>query len=165
MTHQEELLPLLQQLAANSIAADVMVSAAESCTGGMIAAAMTELAGSSAWFDRGFVTYSNEAKQDMLGVSRETIDTHGAVSHETVEAMVCGALQRSRASVAVAVSGVAGPAGGSADKPVGTVFLGLANSAGMLRVEHLLLDGSRSAIREATVLAAVRGLIECSKSL
>lgn len=102
----------------------LMLATAESCTGGMIAAACTDMAGSSAWFERGFVTYANAAKTELLGVPAELIDQHGAVSEPVVRAMVVGAAARSHAQVAVAVTGVAGPSGGSPDKPVGTVWLG-----------------------------------------
>jgi nicotinamide-nucleotide amidase len=102
------------------------LAVAESCTGGLIAAALTEIPGASDVFERGFVTYSNEAKIDLLGVAKELIAKHGAVSEQTVEAMAVGALENSRAHLALAVSGIAGPGGGSADKPVGTVFFALA---------------------------------------
>ena len=135
-----------------------MLATAESCTGGMIAAACTELAGSSAWFERGFVTYSNEAKTQMLGVDAALITQHGAVSEEVVRAMVQGAIAHSRAQVAVAVTGVAGPAGGSAAKPVGTVWFGFATPAGVVtEMQHF--DGDRAAVRTATVQHALERLV------
>ena len=116
--------PLVQQIADLLQQRHWMLATAESCTGGMIAAACTDVAGSSAWFERGFVTYSNEAKTDLLGVDASLIATQGAVSQAVVEAMAAGAVARSKAQVSVAVTGVAGPGGGTPDKPVGTVWLG-----------------------------------------
>jgi nicotinamide-nucleotide amidase len=133
---------------------------AESCTGGWIAKLITDIPGSSAWFERGFVTYSNAAKQELLGVPREVLDRHGAVSAETVTAMARGALARSHARVAVAVSGIAGPDGGSSDKPVGTVWLGWALTDGTLRTEHFRFSGDREAVRRQAVAAALFGLLD-----
>jgi nicotinamide-nucleotide amidase len=116
--------PLTRLLAARLLAKGQMLATAESCTGGMIAAACTDLAGSSAWFERGFVSYSNEAKTELLGVPAALIAEHGAVSEPVVRAMAQGALQHSRAQVAVAITGVAGPGGGSDSKPVGSVWCG-----------------------------------------
>ena len=136
-----------------------MLATAESCTGGMIAAACTDLAGSSAWFERGFVTYSNEAKTHMLGVDAALIKQHGAVSEEVVRAMVQGAIAHSRAQVAVAVTGVAGPTGGSAAKPVGTVWFGFATPAGVVtEMQHFA--GDRAAVRAATVQHALQRLAD-----
>ena len=126
------------------------LATAESCTGGMIAAACTEQSGSSAWFDRGFVTYSNAAKTEMLGVDPVLIETHGAVSEAVARAMVVGALAHSAAQVAVAVTGIAGPTGGSPEKPVGTVWFGLA-VPGHVITECCLFAGDRAAVRAATV--------------
>jgi nicotinamide-nucleotide amidase len=135
------------------------LATAESCTGGMIATLCTDLAGSSAWFERGFVTYSNAAKSDMLSVDPATIAVHGAVSEAVVHAMVLGALQHSTARVSVAVTGIAGPTGGSADKPVGTVWLGWATPAGVFtELQHFA--GDRAAVRAATTLRAIQGLVE-----
>ena len=135
------------------------LSCAESCTGGGIAAALTDVAGSSAWFDRGFVTYSNQAKQEMLGVSPETLMRYGAVSRETVVEMAGGALLRSKADLSVAVSGVAGPGGGTADKPVGTVWIAWASDR-IVDSLHEHYPGDRAAVRAATVDTALRGLLE-----
>ena len=137
------------------------MATAESCTGGMIAAACTDLAGSSAWFDRGFVTYSNAAKTELLGVDPVLIENHGAVSEPVARAMAQGALARSPAQVvvAVAVTGVAGPGGGSADKPVGTVWFGWATPAGVAsEVRHF--GGDRAAVRQATVAHALTRLLD-----
>jgi nicotinamide-nucleotide amidase len=135
-----------------------MLTTAESCTGGMIAAACTDLAGSSAWFERGFVTYSNEAKSDTLGVPAELIAAHGAVSEPVARAMASGALQHARAQVALSVTGIAGPGGGSSDKPVGTVWFGWATPSGVWsEMQHF--DGDRAAVRTATVHHSLRTLL------
>ncbi len=148
----------VEQLAGLLLGRGWMLATAESCTGGMIAAACTDLAGSSAWFERGFVTYSNEAKTDLLGVLPSLLREHGAVSEPVVRAMAEGAGQRSLAQVAVAVSGVAGPAGGSADKPVGTVWFAFALD-GELTSEELRFAGDRAAVRAAAVRHALAGLV------
>lgn len=136
-----------------------MLATAESCTGGMISAVCTDLAGSSTWFERGFVTYSNEAKNELLGVDAALIAVHGAVSEEVARAMASGALARSRAQVSVAVTGVAGPTGGSAAKPVGTVWFGFA-LPGRLVSEVRRFDGDRAAVRSATVQHALQRLLQ-----
>ncbi len=135
------------------------VATAESCTGGLIAAALTEVPGSSDVVDCGFVTYSNAAKTGMLGVPPGLIEQHGAVSGPVAQAMAAGALARSDATLAVAVTGVAGPGGGSAEKPVGTVWFGLATRTGV-SVSRQCFPGDRSAIRRATVLHALRLLAD-----
>ena len=132
---------------------------AESCTGGLIAAACTDLAGSSAWFERGFVTYSNEAKTELLGVEERLLRRAGAVCEGAVRAMVQGALAHSHAQVAVAVTGVAGPTGGSPAKPVGTVWFGFA-VPGQVLTETCHFDGDRAAVRAATVQHALARLVE-----
>ncbi len=137
----------------------LMMAAAESCTGGWIGQAITMVPGSSKWFDRGFVTYTNEAKQDMLGVSTETLNEFGAVSEQTVREMVAGALTRSRAQVAVAVSGIAGPDGGSRLKPVGTVLLAWGEKGGDIKAQAVHFQGDRDAVRRQTVIAALEGLL------
>lgn len=137
----------------------LMMAAAESCTGGWIGQAVTMVPGSSKWFDRGFVTYTNEAKQDMLGVSAETLQEFGAVSEQTVREMVAGALARSRAQIAVAVSGIAGPDGGSPKKPVGTVVLAWGEKGGGVTARSVHFQGDRDAVRRQTVIAALEGLL------
>ena len=132
----------------------LMLATAESCTGGLIAAACTDLAGSSVWFERGFVSYSNAAKTELLGVPADLIEAHGAVSEPVARAMVEGALRRSRAQVAVAVTGVAGPGGGSPGKPVGTVWFGWATPDGVV-TDKRCFDGDRQHVREATVQHAL----------
>jgi nicotinamide-nucleotide amidase len=126
MKNLNEIDSLAAQLGAALLARKLMIATAESCTGGLVAAAITSIAGSSDWFDRGFVTYSNQAKHDMLGVPLELIEQHGAVSEEVAHAMAEGALKQSVAQVAISITGIAGPSGGSAQKPVGTVWLGVA---------------------------------------
>ncbi|WP_214472571.1 CinA family protein [Mesorhizobium sp. dw_380] len=134
----------------------IMVATAESCTGGMIIAALTDIAGSSAVVDRGFITYSNEAKVDMLGVRASTLDVHGAVSRETAIEMAKGALARSRAGLALAVTGIAGPGGGSAEKPVGLVWFGIGLDGETVTVEHrLFADKGRDFVRQETVKRAL----------
>lgn len=132
--------------------------AAESCTGGWIAKVVTDVPGSSQWFDRGFVTYSNEAKIELLGVAPATLEAHGAVSEATVREMARGALAGSRATMSVAVSGVAGPGGGSVEKPVGTVWIAWAWSKGE-DARGFLFGGDREAVRLAAVQAALRGVL------
>jgi nicotinamide-nucleotide amidase len=149
---------ITEQLAQLLVRRGWMLATAESCTGGLIAAACTELAGSSDWFERGFVTYSNEAKTELLGVDAATLASHGAVSEAVVRSMVEGAVCRSRALVGVAVTGVAGPSGGSADKPVGTVWFGFLVD-GELTSETRLFPGDRAAVRAATVQHALAGLV------
>ena len=136
------------------------VATAESCTGGGIATALTDVAGSSAWFDRGFVTYSNQAKQEMLGVSGEILATEGAVSEATVVEMARGALRNSQASVAVSLSGIAGPGGGSPEKPVGTVWFAWASKQGRVATRMETLAGDREAVRRQAVVLALQGLLD-----
>lgn len=132
---------------------------AESCTGGLLAAACTERAGSSGWFDRGFVTYTNEAKTELLGVELAVIDTHGAVSAPVVEAMLVGTLACSSAHWGIAVSGVAGPGGGTLDKPVGTVYIGWMQRDSEPTTQRFSLPGDRAAVRRASVETALAGLV------
>ena len=136
---------------------DWMLASAESCTGGLIAAACTDVAGSSNWFERGFVTYSNAAKTELLGVDTGLIEQQGAVSEAVARAMAAGALARSKAQVSVAVTGVAGPGGGSAEKPVGTVWFGFA-VGDQVTSEIKQFAGDRAAVRQATVEHAVQKL-------
>jgi nicotinamide-nucleotide amidase len=131
---------------------------AESCTGGWIAKTVTDIAGSSGWFECGMAAYSYEAKQALLGVRPETLETHGAVSRETVIEMVSGALVNSGASIAVAVTGIAGPGGGSDGKPVGTVWAAWKKRGGYAKAEVFHFDGDRDDVRRQTVAAALRGL-------
>jgi len=136
------------------------LTCAESCTGGWVAKVCTDLPGSSGWFERGFVTYSNAAKQDLLGVSADTLATHGAVSEATVREMAAGALAHSAAHWSLAVSGIAGPGGGSADKPVGTVWMAWAGPDGWQHAHCHHFDGDREAVRRQAVEAVLQGLLE-----
>lgn len=138
----------------------IVITTAESCTGGGVSAAITDIPGSSAWFDRAFITYSNEAKIEMLGVSPETINSHGAVSEMTVIEMVKGALKYSNANLGVSISGVAGPDGGSAEKPVGTVCFAWADDKGWLKVETHYFSGKRAEVRQQAVSLALQVLYE-----
>jgi nicotinamide-nucleotide amidase len=157
--------------AAAAIALDVCrmrtlkAATAESCTGGLVAGALTDLAGSSDVFERGFVTYSNEAKQQMLGVSPETLRDHGAVSRQTAEEMARGAIAHSNADVAVAVTGIAGPTGGSADKPVGLVHFAAASRSGaLIHKEMRYGDIRRANVRGKSVLEALRMLRQMAEN-
>lgn len=145
---------------------NIMVSTAESCTGGLIAGALTEIAGSSAVVDRGFVTYTNEAKMEMLGVSEATLAAYGAVSKETALQMAHGALFRSRAKISVAVTGIAGPGGGSDHKPVGLVHLAArSRDGGLIHREMRYGDVGRDQVRLATVRTALEMVLELSQSV
>ena len=151
--------PLARTVLALSGARGIMLATAESCTGGMIAAALTDIAGSSTVVDRGFVTYSNEAKQDMLGVKAETLVRFGAVSAETAREMAEGALAHSRAGIAVSVTGIAGPGGGSAEKPVGLVWFGLAQAGQPVHSEHRVFkNADRAEVRQAACRHALQML-------
>ncbi len=150
----DALLHEAETLLAACRARGVILATAESCTGGLIAAALTAIAGSSDVVDRGFVTYSNEAKHDLVGVPMDLIARYGAVSEEVARAMASGALQRSRAGIAVSVTGVAGPGGGSAEKPVGLVCFGLAQTGQPVQTDRQVFPGDRTAIRAATVAHA-----------
>ena len=137
----------------------LMVVTAESCTGGGIAQAMTAMPGSSAWFERGMVSYSNDAKQDLLGVQAQTLASHGAVSEAVALEMARGAIEHSRGHISVAVTGVAGPEGGTADKPVGTVWIAWGQKLGYAEARCFQFEGDRDAVRQQTILEAIKGLI------
>jgi nicotinamide-nucleotide amidase len=138
-----------------------MLATAESCTGGWVSQSVTAIAGSSEWFERGFVTYTDAAKQEMLGVSPDTLAQHGAVSEQTASEMAAGALERSHAGFAASITGVAGPSGGSRAKPVGTVCFAWARRAdGAVRVETRRFDGDREAVRRQSVIRSLQGVIE-----
>jgi nicotinamide-nucleotide amidase len=140
-------------------ASRAMLVTAESCTGGWVAQALTSIAGSSDWFERGFITYSNDSKQELLGVRSETLARHGAVSEETAREMAQGALERSKGTLALAVTGVAGPGGGSAAKPVGMVCFAWA-SKGAVRSETQRFSGDRESVRKQSVIRALQGVLE-----
>lgn len=156
----EELNQLARRLGAVLSRHRLMLVTAESCTGGGIAAAVTSVAGSSAWFERGFVTYSNLAKREQLGVPEATLLAHGAVSEAAVREMAAGALRHSAAQVAVAVSGIAGPGGGSPDKPVGMVCLAWGGAGAPVRSETRHFQGDRAAVQRQSVAAALAGVID-----
>ena len=155
---------LAQQVGVALKAHGMTLVTAESCTGGGVAQAVTMISGSSAWFDRGFVTYSNTAKEEMLGVSPHTLEQHGAVSEQTVREMVDGALQYSRAQVALSVSGIAGPTGGSPEKPVGMVWFAWGTNDGVQAVFHQL-SGDRDAVRAKSVQIALQGVLNLLNSI
>jgi nicotinamide-nucleotide amidase len=155
---------LATQLGARLVARGWRAVTAESCTGGLVAGAITSVAGSSDWFDRGFVTYSNEAKIELLGVDPSTLAVHGAVSEATAIAMAEGALAASAADVSVAVTGVAGPGGGTPQKPVGLVCFAWVRRGGASRSATRHLAGDRTAVREASVVIALDGLVEIANN-
>lgn len=155
-----ELGALAQRLGVTLIARHQFVCTAESCTGGWIAKCLTDIPGSSAWFDCGMVAYSYEAKQAMLGVRPQTLEKEGAVSRETVIEMVSGALVHSAASIAVAVTGIAGPGGGTPGKPVGTVWIAWKRRGGYPRAKVFHFVGDREAVRRQTIAAALQGLLD-----
>ena len=157
--HEKELTDLATHLGTQLLRRQQWVVTAESCTGGWLAQVLTAVAGSSQWFERGFVTYSNAAKTEMLGVDPQLISTHGAVSAAVVRAMAQGALKNSHAQISVAISGIAGPSGGTAEKPVGTVWLAWANDT-QITAQVFLFPGNRQEIRYQSVLAALHGLIK-----
>jgi nicotinamide-nucleotide amidase len=141
-------------------AAGIVLATAESCTGGWVAEAVTAISGSSAWFDRGFVTYTNAAKEEMLGVRNATLAAHGAVSEPVAREMAAGALARSGAGITLAITGVAGPTGGTAAKPVGMVCFGWARAGRPPESATLRFDGDRTAVRRQAVVTALEGVLE-----
>ena len=151
---------LAGRLAEQLLARGEYLACAESCTGGWVAKVCTDLTGSSGWFERGFVTYSNASKQELLGVSAATLAEHGAVSETTVTEMAAGVLAHSAAHWTLAISGIAGPGGGSVDKPVGTVWIAWAGPDDWHRAQCFHFDGDREAVRRQEVAAALQGLLE-----
>jgi nicotinamide-nucleotide amidase len=156
----DELRALAARVGERLLVAGRSLALAESCTGGWVAKVVTDTVGCSAWFDRGFVTYTNESKQDLLGVRVETLSSEGAVSEATVREMALGALARSRASVSLAISGIAGPGGGSADKPVGTVWCAWAVDDEVSSVACYRFGGDRESVRRQAVDRALGGLLD-----
>ncbi len=154
----ENSIQLITRLATLTCSKQLRICTAESCTGGLIAKSFTDLAGSSDWFECGFVTYSNQSKTEMIGVPESVIAEYGAVSEAVVNAMASGALRNSAADISIAVTGVAGPAGGSDDKPVGTVWIGVASSHQQMAIKYQF-DGDREAIREATMRQAIEDVL------
>jgi nicotinamide-nucleotide amidase len=159
MTH-DTLATLVARVAARLTDRGYKLVTAESCTGGGVAEATTSISGSSAWFERGFVTYSDESKVELLGVRPETLARYGAVSEETARAMATGALERSRAQIAVAITGIAGPTGGTPEKPVGMVCFAWAQLAGESHSTRRQFSGDRESVRRQSVFTALEGLLE-----
>ena len=157
---EDELQQLATQLGDKLLARGWMVATAESCTGGWVGQLLTSLPGSSAWYERGFITYSNAAKTEMLGVPTDTLEIHGAVSEETACAMATGALTHSHAQASLAITGIAGPGGGTPQKPVGMVCYGWAFTDGTVISSNCRLSGDREEIRSRAAAAALRGLID-----
>ena len=155
-----EIAELAAELGRRLAARRAFAATAESCTGGLVAGAITAIAGSSGWFDRGFVTYSNEAKMELLGVDGDTLERYGAVSEATAKAMAEGAIRASRANLAVAVTGIAGPSGGSAAKPVGMVCFAWALRGWPTTAATHRFIGDRAAVRRASVVVSLQGLID-----
>lgn len=166
-TMNGSMVPLVEQLAKSLLAKDFKIALAESCTGGLLAAYCTSLAGSSNWFERGFVTYSNQAKEESIGVPHELIDRHGAVSQEVANAMAKGVLVHSLAQISIAITGIAGPGGATANKPVGLVYFAWGFREGtMIRVhsQQKQLNGDRQAIREQACRYAIESVLEQLRS-
>ncbi len=156
---------LVQQLSELLIERGWMIATVESCTGGMISESITRMPGSSDWFERGFVTYSNDAKQELVGVSSESLRDHGAVSSTVAREMAAGGIQSSRADLAVSVTGVAGPDGGSEEKPVGTVWIAWADRNGIVIDQGYLFSGDRQQVRLASAQSAFAGAIKFLNSM
>jgi nicotinamide-nucleotide amidase len=157
---REKILQKVTELSQALLKAKVMVATAESCTGGMVAEALTALPGSSAWFERAFIAYSYESKYEMLGVHPLTIQEHGSVSKQCVEEMAIGALQNAHVQLTVALSGIAGPDGASVGKPVGTVWIAWAGQHMSVVSQRFQFDGDRDSVREQATLAALEGMLD-----
>ncbi len=165
MKHAEaaKLKKQVKQLAQTLLENELVFTAAESCTGGWLAKCCTDIAGSSAWFDRGFITYSNAAKQDMLSVTALSLNNYGAVSEQVATEMAQGALSHSQANIAVAITGIAGPEGGSDEKPVGTVFISWAQNSHVETLQYQF-EGDREQVRYQSVMAAMAGIIKNARA-
>ena len=150
---------LIQKLASQCLVRDILIVTAESCTGGLLSSLLTQEAGSSKWFDRGFVTYSNNSKIDSLGVREETLGNFGAVSQEVANEMSTGALKNSEANLGISITGIAGPGGGSLAKPVGTVYFSIANQKKVILEHKADFKGSRETIRKESVLFVLNKLL------
>ena len=155
----EQLEKLAAEVGAALKARGLWLASAESCTGGWVGAAVTAVSGSSQWYERGFITYTNQSKQDMLGVDEATLARYGAVSEQTVREMAQGALQQSRADIALAISGIAGPSGGTPEKPVGLVWFAWVAKNGVVRCEKQLFPGDRREVRRQAVETALKGVL------
>jgi len=163
MVNEVDAVELAKQLGQALNTGGKVIATAESCTGGWIAQVITSVPGASVWFERGFVVYSNTAKREMLGVDAEILSRFGAVSEPTAKAMALGALVHSHATLAVSVTGIAGPGGGTPDKPVGTVCIAWAEKPGSVQTETFHFDGDRRAVRGQAVVAAIQGLLARAK--
>lgn len=159
MHTSESLQPLLETLATTLMARQLKLATAESCTGGWVAKAITDLAGSSHWFEASLVTYSNQAKQDLLGVDGQLLEQYGAVSQPVVKAMVLGLLDRCNADIGISISGIAGPDGGSEQKPVGTVWIAWARTGQLFEAVKYHFDGDRNQVRLQAVEEALAGVL------
>jgi nicotinamide-nucleotide amidase len=157
---EDDVTRLARVLGRSSKRRGIDIATAESCTGGGVATAITRISGSAKWFERGFVTYTNIAKKEMLGVAQKTLANHGAVSEEVAREMAAGALKRSHADVSVSVTGIAGPTGGSRTKPVGLVYFGWAHRGGIVQTRVFRFKGDRVAVRLQSVAVALQGLID-----
>ena len=160
MSHDALTLNMAGQLGEALLRHRLRLATAESCTGGGLAYAITAVPGSSQWFERGFITYSDEAKQEMLSVPHDTLVKYGAVSESTAASMAIGALVHTPADVAVAITGIAGPDGGTPDKPVGTVCFGWSRRGGQTRTARVVFEGDRARVREQSILTALQGLLD-----
>jgi len=160
-----DLVELSAAIGAACLARKLTIATAESCTGGWAAQVITHTPGSSAWFERGFITYTNAAKADMLGVPMNTVEAFGAVSLETAMAMAAGALQHSNALISLSITGIAGPTGGSPDKPVGTVCFAWSGKNSTPSCERRLFNGDRESIRRQSVLHALSGLLDRARNM
>jgi nicotinamide-nucleotide amidase len=164
MTNESTGMLLTRQLAALMLANDYQLATAESCTGGGIAQLMTSLPGSSQWFERGFVTYSNDSKREMLEVANDILENYGAVSEECAVAMAKGAVNQSHADFALSVTGIAGPDGGSVDKPVGTVCFGWSQRNAETLSARVVFEGDREQVRQQTIVMAIQGLLDFAQN-
>ena len=160
-----DLVELSAAIGAACLARKLTIATAESCTGGWAAQVITHTPGSSAWFERGFITYTNAAKADMLGVPMNTVEAFGAVSLETAMAMAAGALQHSNALISLSITGISGPTGGSPDKPVGTVCFAWSGKNSTPSCERRLFNGDRESIRRQSVLHALSGLLDRARNM
>lgn len=160
MVSESTALLMAERLAEALLVSGSKLVTAESCTGGGIGYVLTSIAGSSQWYERGFITYSNESKRELLGVSAHTLDSHGAVSEQTAAAMAQGAIDNSHADISVAVSGVAGPTGGSKNTPVGSVCFGWSERDGETKTVRIVFEGGRQQVREQSILMAIQGLLD-----
>lgn len=157
------ILDLAEKLGQELFQQGLMLVTAESCTGGGVGQAITEISGSSGWYDRGYITYSHQAKQEMLGVGETTLDQHGTVSEQTAKEMLIGALNRSHAQIGVSITGIAGPGGGTAQKPVGMVCFAWGKKDDLMYSETHYFDGGRAAIRQQSIAVALQGIIDLIK--